>query len=299
MDIVAPIKRVETLVALAWFLSTAAVAENSPASSCAVPLAVTRFNSQLRSDELVRDLKANELNAEIGAQEVTPLNVEIDEGPKRIVVVFDDTLRIGQHERRLQAEMVAGFIEHARPQDQFALVLVGSERNPEKFQSAGEMREVISQLLSARPSGAGSGRDTLDALLGATRLLNPPSLGDTVFLFGRDVDSTNDVDYAPLRDAILRNGTRFLALSLKNPLENRLPPGANLNKPLPAGFGPSTLARLSAANRMVVQLHLSHCPGHARASVASEATLGPSLFLHRGSIQGVITGARYPSWGRP
>jgi hypothetical protein len=141
----------------------------------------THFSDSQRNDEFVRDLRASDLKIEIGSREVSPVSAAIDDGPRRIALVVDDTSQVSQQEWKLQIDLVTSFVEHARRQDQFALFFVGSARDP-------------------------------------------PMFGDALFLFGHDAESIGDAALQKLREVLLRNRTRFLALSLVNPLENRLPP---------------------------------------------------------------------------
>jgi hypothetical protein len=209
------------------------------AASCDVRLVVKKFIESSRNDELVRDLTARDLKIELASREVPAVNIRIDDGPKRIVLVLDDTPQISEPEWKLQLEFLLTFLAHARDNDEFALVLVSSHGEPKPFQAAVRIRELVRQTSTSRASQPRSALATLSALQYAAELFDPPRFGDTLFLFGHDMEAGNVAEHEQFRELMLKNGIRFLATSLLNPLENKLPRGTDLNKRLPALFGPS------------------------------------------------------------
>jgi hypothetical protein len=54
---------------------------------------------------------------------------------------------------------------------------------------------------------------------------------------------------------ILKNGLRFYGISFSDPLAGKLPPGFNLNHPLPAGMGPPKLAKMTDATGYPFSFH--------------------------------------------
>jgi hypothetical protein len=210
--------------------------------TCSLPLVVTQFNSSSGKTEFMRDLNASNLKIELASRAVTPVTARIDDGPKRIVLVIDDTPQIAEPEWKLQTDFVLSFLAHARDNDEFALVFVSSHGEPKPFQSVAKIRALLRESAS-RANQPRSMPGTLAALQYAAELFEPPKFGDTLFLFGHDAETGSVAEHDQVRDLMLKNGIRFLALSLADPLA-KLPRGTDLNKPLPAPFGPSKLAML-------------------------------------------------------
>lgn len=206
---------------------------------------VTRFNSTSRTVEQVRDLKTNDLTVQLGDVPASVVSLRIDDGPKRVAVVLDDSGRISAEEWKRETELAASFVGHARPQDTVALLLVGSHSAVSPLVSPAEVVEQLRQVSFTRPPAPDAGGRTLDTLLAAVNLLSPPRFGDAIFLFGRSDDTGSAANLEPVQEQMLRNGLRFYGLSLVDPTE-KLPPGTDRNKPLPAAFNPGRLAEPSS-----------------------------------------------------
>jgi hypothetical protein len=229
-------------------LRPAVTAQQAPTSYYDVPLVVADYYNRP-----VRDLTAADISVRLAGTPVPVASVTLDAGPKRIALVLDAGSSIPVDEWKLETEMAAEFIKHARANDQFALLVVGSAPTSGALSSSSEIADRLQGLRSARPKGEEDER-IYDALLGAANDLDPPQFGDTIFLFGHHKDSGSKASLAQVRDSILQNDLRFFAISFGDRLAG-LPPWNSLNKPLPKEFRPTVLETLSADTGYFFSFH--------------------------------------------
>jgi hypothetical protein len=118
-----------------------------------------------------------------------------------------------------------------------------------------EAEEKVLEADSTRPPVKLPDERVYDTLSAAASRLSPPKFGDALFLFGHPDDSGSKSDPEKLMSFILKNGLRFYGISFSDPLAGKLPPGFNLNHPLPAGLGPLQLAKMTAATGYPFSFH--------------------------------------------
>ena len=227
--------------------ATSSSGQESQKQSCDVPLVVTRFVPASRTIELVKDLGLEDLTVQLGALPGQLESASIEDGPKRVAQVLDASESIPADEWKLQKEMTAKLISHARISDRFAIVFVGIDRPVPELLSADEVVEELRKMSSSRPTATEHGERIYDAIIAAANHLNPPKFGDAIFLFGHAEDSGSKAGLNEVLELLLKNRFRFYAISFTNPLIGKLPPGFNLNKPLPANVAKPKLVDVSAA----------------------------------------------------
>lgn len=152
----------------------------------------------------------------------------------------------------MEVETAETLLAHARRLDQFALSAIGAEGKQASFVSS---EDALEQLRNVAHSG-GPER-TYDALLSAVGNLNPAQFGDVIFLIGHDVDHGSKATFDAVRELILKGRLRFYGMSFADKLA-KLPPGFDLNKPLPSGFGLSKLESLSTDTGYFFSFHAVH-----------------------------------------
>jgi len=220
-----------------------------------VPLVVTRFVPSSKTVELVKNLGHKDLTVQLGAVPGTLEGVSIDDGPKRIALVLDASDGVPGDEWKLQTEMAAKLAQHARPDDRFAVLLVGIESPASGFLPSAEIVKELQKLSSSRPAARESGERTYDALLAAANRLNPPQFGDVLFLFGHPQDSGSKTEADKLMEVVLKNRLRFYAVSFSYPLRGMVPPGFDPNKPLPASAVLPELIKMTDATGYGFSFH--------------------------------------------
>ncbi len=224
-------------------------AQQAAGQSCDVPVVVADFNNGL-----VRDLAPTDFSVRLGEVPRTVNNSSVDGGPKRVAIILDASRNIPEDEWKLETESAASFVENARPKDQFAFLVIGAKGTEGSLLSSGEVEERLRQLAGSRPASSEGGERIYDAVLAAVNRLTPAQFGDAIFLFGHheDIGSTANPDY--VLDVVLTNRLRFYGISFADRLA-KLPPGYDLNKPLPKGFGQSKLELLSAETGYFFSFH--------------------------------------------
>jgi len=230
-------------------------AQKIPDHSCDVPLVVTRFVPSSGAVELVQDLTAKDLTVKVGGTSSTVENASIDRGGKRIGLILDASKNIRPDEWKLETKMAVSLIEHARPEDKIALFLIGVDIPAGSFLAASEVRARLHALASSRPKAQDGSEKIYDALLLAAQRLDPSEFGDSILLFGHPDDSGSKANSEQVQEQILRNRLRFYGVSFTDPLLGKLPPGFDLNKPLPANVGMEKTDQISHATGYFFSFH--------------------------------------------
>jgi hypothetical protein len=248
-------KRIWFAFFIAVFLSWPAplVAQSTSGRSCDVPLVVTGFDRLTRTEEVVKNLRPDNLVIQVAGKPGILDAMGIDTGPKRVALILDASNRVPDDEQDFEAKMAARLLQGARPDDKFALLLEGEDSTShagEPWISSGQMVARLRELNSARPIRSQSNENVYDTVFAATRLFDPPAFGDSLFVFGHPEDAGSTADPDELLRVILKNGLRLFGISFRDPLQGRLPPGFNPNKPLPLDLlqlANPKLAQMSAA----------------------------------------------------
>jgi hypothetical protein len=220
-------------------LRSAAMAQQVSMDSCDVPLVVADYYNQP-----VRSLTSADLSVRLAGTLTPVASASLDARPKRIALVLDASGNIPEDEWKLETEMAAKLIKHARVNDQFALLVIGSASTSGALSSSAEVAARLQGLQNARPKSEENER-IYDALLDAANDLDPPQFGDTIFLFGHNKDFGSKTSLDKIQDLLLKNRLRFFGISFADRLAG-LPPGFDLNKPLPKEFRGTQLETLSA-----------------------------------------------------
>ena len=229
-------------------------AQNIQNHSCDVPLVVTRFVPSSGAVELVQDLSAKDLTVKVGGLSSTVKDAAIDRGGKRVGLILDASKRIPQDEWKLETEMAVSLIEHARPEDKFSLSIVGGDLPGGSLLPSSAVQERLKKLAVSRPDAPDGTERIYDALLLMAKHLDPPEFGDTIFLFGHPEDSGSNASPKQVQEIILRNRLRFYAVSFTD-MRGKVPPGFDLNKPMPANAGIERIDQISHATGYFVSFH--------------------------------------------
>jgi hypothetical protein len=231
-------------------LTSRSYAQQRAMGSCDVPLVVTNFDNVL-----VKDLGPQDLLVRLGAVPITFESISIDGGPKRVALILDPSENVPEDEWKLEIEMGFKFVGHARPDDKFLFLLVGTEVSTGAYLSPTEVEEQLRKLATTRPPNPDSSERIYDALIAGAKRLDPSNFGDVLFLFGHHEDVGSKADPDQLLEVILKNKLRFFGVSFADPLRGKVPRNFDPNKPLPASLGPTTLEKMSSATGNYFSFH--------------------------------------------
>jgi hypothetical protein len=218
------------------------------ADSCDVPVVVTDYQNNV-----VRNLVPADFSVRLGGTSRPVASAFIDSSSKRVALIIDASKNIPEEEWKLETDMAAQLVSHARPEDRFVFYVIGGQGTTDKLLSSSEISEHIEELRHRRPA-VDANEKIYDTILAAAKRLDPPQFGDAIFLFGHHEDSGSNTSADYLLERILKNRVRFFAISFADKLA-KLPPGFNLNKPLPKEFGRSTLETASAETGYFFSFH--------------------------------------------
>jgi hypothetical protein len=212
--------------------------------TCDVPVVVADYHNRVAPDLQKRDFSVRFAGTLVPVSSAT-----IDEGPKRIALILDASAKIPEDEWNFELETATLLTQHARPIDRFALFVVGAETAEHAFLTSDETAVRIKKVHRSKAP-----EKTYEALLSALKTLGTAQFGDTVFLIGHDEDSGSTTTFAEVRELLLNKNVRFYGVDFADKL-SKLPPGFDLNKPLPLGFGPSKLEALSSETGYFFSFH--------------------------------------------
>ncbi|MGC1903403.1 MAG: hypothetical protein WA715_06245 [Candidatus Acidiferrum sp.] len=166
--------RVTISLGLLLFFSANVIAQNP---SCEADVLV---NVVLPDGGLVRDIHEDAFIARRGAEQLTIRSVDVDAGPRRIVLVVENGKNVNADARKVEAGVLRAIVTNARTVDSFSfLTAIG----PRKEVPLGAPREVLLSAideLSSPSKGSGQARPILDAVLEAATWLQPVQPGDSI-----------------------------------------------------------------------------------------------------------------------
>ena len=244
-------------------------AQLKAAESCDVPFVVTNFDNVL-----LKDLGPQDLLVRLGTVPITLDGISVDGGPKRVALILDPSRNVPEDEWKLEIEMADKFVGHARPDDKFVFLLVGTDEVPDAFLSPAVVQGQLRKLASSRPPNTDSSERIYDVLLTAAKRLDPPMFGDALFLFGHHEDVGSMTDPDQLQELILKDRLRFFGMSFSDPLRGKVPRDFDPNKPLPASLAPSQLQKMSSATGNYFSFHSVQALNHPGQTPLFEGFLG-------------------------
>jgi hypothetical protein len=221
----------------------------NPQESCDIPVVVSRYDNSL-----VEDLKPDDFKFEIGADKGTVTSAVIDRGPKWVALILDASRNIPDDEWKMQVEMAANLLGHARLGDRFFFMVLETDIAPVDSLEAAAVKERLAKLAMSRPAATDSNEKIYDALLLASNEHKPSQFGDTIFLFGHHEDFGSLADPDEILGVMLRKRLRFFGMSYADLFRN-LPRGFDINKPLPPEMRPKKLEQMSMATGNYFSFH--------------------------------------------
>lgn len=145
-----------------------------------------------------------------------PLNVESaapDDQPRRILLVVDNGSDVPAPARKIVAAALGYIVEHARPQDRFALL---SARGPKIELPFGTDRAVISSTVAAfagRQKGPAA-HGVLDQVLEGLKWFDVPAVGDSVLVAAVKPDENRSASFGKVAAELARRQVRMSSLML-------------------------------------------------------------------------------------
>jgi len=189
----------------------------------------------------VPDLTAGAFSAHDRRGPIRVRSIRSDHGPRRIIFVVETGKRMPPPARKIQAAVISGILSEARPGDSFALITAGGPPTELPFGSSREAILATAAQLVDPPQGKAKGLRPLDAVLEATRWLQPPQAGDAIFALVFSLEGRHRASFSEVRDALAAGGIRFFGVEL-----------GHVTQPNPES--------LDSASLMGGYLNISHAP---------------------------------------
>jgi len=199
-------------IALLLFVdSTPGLAGEESCARRTVPVVVLDGTARPRGG-----LTPSDFRAEVKGKPIQIVSVSLDSSPHRIVVVLDSSgsMNMDEDEWKL-AESLAEEAMSSTPAQFQAGLIVFNDKVRERVPVGSDPNAALQILrgLPARPhrDDPSTGRKTaiMDALIAATKLMDPPQFGDSVFLITDGEDNESNEQLTAIRDAFGERGVRL------------------------------------------------------------------------------------------
>jgi len=193
--------------ALTLFLLQTSTPQNGPCT-LDIPL-----NVLMPDTALVRGLHQDAFVARLGNSVLAIRSVDIDTGPRRIVIVAENGKRLNPAARKVEATTLGAIVRDAPPADSIGLL---TAVGPHRELPLGTTRELLLPAiddLSAPPREKGEGRSTFEVVQQAAGWLQPFQPGDSIILLTKGL-APGAPGYDRARKALNDGGIRLFGLQL-------------------------------------------------------------------------------------
>jgi len=184
-----------------------AVAQDDSCKATELPVGVVNPNG-----ETYIGLNASSFSGHAGKFAVPVPSMSYDDGPRRIVLVVDQTRKLNADSRKAEQDMLAVLLGAARQQDSFALITARGTSHVVKF---GEERSA----LTAAINDEGIGRHdkelgVMDAILQGIDMFGESQPGDAIIVMAYDLEGNHAANAKKVAKALEDHHVRLFGLAL-------------------------------------------------------------------------------------
>ena len=164
------------------------------------------------SGAAIEGLAAADFSAEFKRQALTIQSLTYDSGPRRILIVMDETRDIPAEGRKAQMELVAGLIAAAQPADSLALLTARGAPHQVKF---GADRSALLSALGENTGEQDKGKQlgVLDAVAEGITWFGEPRLGDTIVVLALDTEGNRKTNYSSVAKMLEEHRIRLFGVA--------------------------------------------------------------------------------------
>ena len=194
---------------MAAALTTAAVAQGDSCKISELPVGVVNSNG-----ESYIGLNASSFSSRAGKTILPIKSMTYDDGPRRIVLVVDQSKKVNADGRKAQADMLAVLLGSAREQDSFALI---TARGPARVVKFGEERSALTAAAADDSFGShGNGKEVgvMDAILQAVEMFGESKPGDSIIVMAYDLEGNHGANARKVAKALEEHQVRMFGLAV-------------------------------------------------------------------------------------
>ncbi|HEY6251590.1 MAG TPA: hypothetical protein VI685_16655 [Candidatus Angelobacter sp.] len=191
------------------FLFTfSAAAQQAACTAPDIPVSVIKANG-----DSVEGLVAADFIAELKKQPLPIQSATYDAGPRRILLVMDETRELSADARKAEVEFAATIVSSAQPADSLALVTARGSAREVKF---GAERSALMQSLNESREVQGKGKQlgVLDAVAEGISWFEPPQLGDSIVLIAMDLEGNHNTNLKSVTRLLEEHRIRLFGVAL-------------------------------------------------------------------------------------
>ncbi|HET7871154.1 MAG TPA: hypothetical protein VFL42_01505 [Terriglobales bacterium] len=192
------------LILLVGFTATSAAQGGSCTS--AVTVAVTDAKG-----EPIHDLSAQDFTIRAKGN-VTVSSLAYDDGPRRIVLVVDQSKKHSPNTRRAANELTREMLAAARAQDSFALVVARGSGKVVRFGE--DVKGIAEAVVSEDAGGQSKEIGVLDAVTQAIELFGAPQTGDSIVVIAADLEGNRKANPKSVAKALREHRIRLFGLAM-------------------------------------------------------------------------------------
>jgi len=162
----------------------------------------------------VENLPPSAFSAQVGSRVVPIQSATMDRGPRRMVFVVENGKRMTPARRKIVAAVITEILSMARAEDSFAFLTAGGIRLALPLGITRDAIRVAAEALPNATRGDLKGEPALDAVMEAITWLQPPQVGDSIFVLAPDLENKRHVGFSKVRDALAAGAITLLGIQL-------------------------------------------------------------------------------------
>lgn len=178
-----------------------------------IPVGVINFGG-----ESFRGLAPQDFLAHAQKGSVAIKSLAYDDGPRRILLVVDNSKKISANVRKAEVELVKTLVAAARPEDSLGLLVA---RGPGGLVKFGDPRANIVGAISQETNAKeGKDRGVLDAVQEGMEWFSPSRPGDAIVVIAHDTEGNHKANAKSVAKALADHHVRMFGLAL-GPIQTR------------------------------------------------------------------------------
>src|SRR5579864_391179 len=200
--------RVFFLISTLLSLAFSATAQQAACTAADVPVSVIKVNG-----DPVEGLAAADFMAQLKKQSLAIQSATYDGGPRRILLVLDETRELSAEAHKAAIEFATAIISSAQPQDSLALLTARGAEGAVKF---GADRPALLHALNENRDAQARGKQlgVMDAVAEGITWFGQPQMGDSIVLIAMDLEGNHNTNFKNVARLLEEHRIRLFGVAL-------------------------------------------------------------------------------------
>lgn len=200
--------RVFFLISTLFSLAFSATAQQAACTAADVPVSVIKANG-----DPVEGLAAADFIAQLKKQSLSIQSATYDGGPRRILLVVDETRELSAEAHKGAVEFATSIILSAQPEDSLALLTARGAEGAVKF---GSDRPALLHALNENHGEQTRGKQlgVMDAVAEGISWFGQPQMGDSIVLIAMDLEGNHNTNFKNVAKLLEEHRIRLFGVAL-------------------------------------------------------------------------------------